>query len=379
MASLVRRRSSAAAVPPPNATASIFFPSRPNNTTNLHWTEQRRRLSHRQNKYNSNYYGLLAAAILLLLFVAPWWSVVHSTYRLHQLQSQLKVLQHNATHTQQMRHVLQEEFKTMQKKQQVLQDDNTQAIASLQNGGDGMVVDSKADDGSSIGNLFTPQLVEAQAYESALLAELDTLQAEIGRASARTLRHRQLLFQTIRVEVELAHDTTNGGNGHPLVITLASTTLIPHAISTFLHNLDLYAGWSLHVAHHHQGIEAVQAVRPGLFVATSTTGTANANLHQIAIRERVMERKDIPLRKYAVLFKDMGPNFWIRMQQDDDEGAAANNNETHVAHNNNDDKDAIVIGHVTQGKEILDYIYARGAMVSVQMKKLRILPPPPKG
>ena len=108
-----------------------------------------------------------------------------------------------------------------------------------------------------------PSFLGAQDYEDALLERLANVEDEIPRASSMASKHAKLLFQTIRVEIQLAHSAPQPNQQH-LVLALAPTTIVPHTVETFVRNLDFYEGWTPHVSPRHHGIEIVQSVRPGL-------------------------------------------------------------------------------------------------------------------
>ena len=146
------------------------------------------------------------------------------------------------------------------------QNDNTVALEQLQQG-HMQLGDDHSDDNAATTN--NPSFLAAHDYEDALLGRLAKVEDEIPRASSRALKHAKLLFQTIRVEIELAHSAPLPNQQQHLVLTLASTTIVPHTVETFVRNLDFYEGWTLHVSPRHHGIEIVQSVRPGLCMSTT--------------------------------------------------------------------------------------------------------------
>ena len=66
----------------------------------------------------------------------------------------------------------------------------------------------------------SPSFLAAQDYEDALLERLANVEDEIPRASNRASKHAKLLFQTIRVEIQLVHSAPLPNQQH-LVLTLA--------------------------------------------------------------------------------------------------------------------------------------------------------------
>ena len=284
---------------------------------------------------------------------------LHTVIQLQSLQRQLTGIRSTTENWQQRRASAQRELETTRRRVMATQNDNTVALEQLQQG-HMQLGDDHSDDNAATTN--NPSFLAAQDFEDALLERLANVEDEIPRASSRALKHANLLFQTIRVEIQLAHSAPLPNQQH-LVLTLAPTTIVPHTVETFLRNLDFYAGWTLHVSPQHHRIEIVQSVRPGLYVSTTTVGgtAAAVNVHQVALSEHA-SWDDVPIRPYAVVYKGQGPSFGIVM---DNSTASTTSSDS-------------VIGYVTQGQPILDYMYGRGALVTATVERLQILPSEPE-
>ena len=228
-------------------------------------------LSSYSNRYMRRPPSKASSSILFLcLLLTPWIRHVHTVVHLQSLQRQLAGIRSTTENWQQRRATAQRELETTRRRVVATQNENTVAVEQLQEGHMQLGYDNSDNNNNATTN--NPSFLAAHDYEDALLGRLAKVEDEIPRASSRALKHAKLLFQTIRVEIELAHSAPLPNQQQHLVLTLASTTIVPHTVETLLRNLDFYEGWTLHVSPQHHRIEIVQSVRPGLYVSTTTVG-----------------------------------------------------------------------------------------------------------
>lgn len=197
---------------------------------------------------------------------------------------------------------------------------------------------------------------DAEELENDLLQRIDDVEKEISRASERNLKERNYLFQRNTVEIKIRG---MGGIDKHLVMELASTTMVPHVVDTFISLVETnyYNGWSI-IERGLLGENTLQAVKrdveqpQGLTVISSS----NSDMHnQLALLQHSAD--ELPNEKYAVVFKDHGPYFYINM------GGGA--------HNHND----VVIGSIVQGREILDFMVQHHFFVAIESMVLRSVNP----
>lgn len=197
---------------------------------------------------------------------------------------------------------------------------------------------------------------EAEEIENDLLQRIDNVEKEISRASERNLKERNYLFQRNTVEIKIFG---MGNIDKHLVMELAPTTMVPHVVDTFvsLVEADFYNGWSL-IQRGLLGENTLQAVKRDVAQPQGLTviSTSNSDMHnQLAILQH--SPYELANEKYAVVFKDHGPYFYINMDSS--------------AHNHND----VVIGTIVEGREILDFMVQHHFFVSIESMLLKSVNP----
>jgi cyclophilin family peptidyl-prolyl cis-trans isomerase len=92
---------------------------------------------------------------------------------------------------------------------------------------------------------------------------------------------------------------------------MASLNLMPHAVNTFLRQVDLKL-WDKTVFWHHDGIDHIISASPVLF---DQAGTKNHHFEAMGVRELGFAEysPDYPHEELTLGFSDRGPNFYINI------------------------------------------------------------------
>jgi hypothetical protein len=300
---------------------------------------------HRTSRYTSSSESSWPHKVLfaggIVLAVLPWLSHLLTVYQGHSLQRTIDQVTTEYRMLQPQFIARKKGLHTAMAETDQLQSSNDALLAQLQRAGDTFVDFNNA------------VYQESEQIEKGLLQRINDVEQEISRASERNLMERGHLFHRNTVEMRIVG--MNGIDKH-LVMELASTTLVPHVVDTFI-SLVLarhYDGWSL----LHRGLvneETLEAVRRDVQqpMGLSVVAGHNSDMHnQLALLQHSDEQSNI---KYSVVFKDHGPYFYINMSDSAD-----------FSHNHND----VVIGTVVQGREILDFMVQNHIFLAIETMEL---------
>jgi hypothetical protein len=311
----------------------------------------------------------LLCASGLVLAVLPWLFHLSTIYQGHSLQRTIDLATAEYARMQRDFVTRKGTLKTAMADVDVLKSSNDALLGQLTAAGDTMGVDVLDD---------TAYQTSAK-LETGLLQRIGDLEKEITRASERNLKERDYLFHRNYVEMHILG--MNGMDKH-LVMELGSTTLVPHVVDTFLSLVDKrhYDGWTLLprslVDGAGGGGETLEAVNRGadqqgkpLAAGLHIVASHNSDMHdQLALLQHSDEQLNV---KYAVVFKDHGPYFYINMSSSNDDNATAAGNQNNFSHNHND----VVIGTIVEGREIIDFMAHYHIFLEIQTMELRSVDP----